>query len=87
MHLRALRSAVSRAVVPHFDRLGFRRQRHYLKFAAGFRDLKSFLCNLFGPFTRLTDVGVFTFFLAVVAWLQWQTLEKTDRTKLNSGLG
>jgi hypothetical protein len=51
-----------------------------LNFAAGFRGLKSFLCNLFGPFRHLTDVGVFTFVLAVVALLQWQTLEKTDRT-------
>ena len=42
--------------------------------------VKAVICNIFAPFTRLTDVGYFTAILAVVAGLQWGPLEKTDKT-------
>ena len=42
--------------------------------------MKSGLYNIFVPFTHITDVGFFTAVLAVVAGLQWYTLEKTDDT-------
>jgi hypothetical protein len=42
--------------------------------------VKGCLHNIFAPFARITDVGLFTAVLAVVAFLQWQTFEKTDDT-------
>jgi hypothetical protein len=38
------------------------------------------ICEAFRPFRLITDVGFFTAILAVVAGLQWHTLDKTDAT-------
>jgi hypothetical protein len=48
--------------------------------AAVIQQIKSGLYNVFVPFTRITDVGFFTAVLALVAGLQWKTLDNTDRT-------
>lgn len=42
--------------------------------------IQTWLYDIFSPFSRITDVGFFTAVLVIVAWLQWNTLEKTDQT-------
>ena len=48
--------------------------------AACLKRIKSRVSEIIAPLTYITDVGFFTAVLAVVAALQWSTLEKTNRT-------
>src|SRR3977135_3618067 len=42
--------------------------------------VKAASCYCFSPFRYMDSVGFFTAVFCFVAWLQWQTFEKTDHT-------